>query len=146
MWKNYKANNITASVDPSLHENFVAEEASNALQAGLLCTQSSVTLRPSMSEIVQMLTKKDYVIPSPKQQPFLNHSVITLNDHTLNSNLSILSNGHSARSSFHSTTSSLPHGEDLTLLDNSFSSSAKFNTLRSHNSNLQVNIVAHEPK
>ena len=71
MWKNYNANIITSSVDPTLHGKFTAEEASNALQAGLLCTQSSDTLRPSMSEVVQMLTKKDYVIPSPNQQPFL---------------------------------------------------------------------------
>jgi hypothetical protein len=52
VWKNYKANSITTSVDPALHGQFVVEEASNALQAALICTQSSPTLRPSMSEVV----------------------------------------------------------------------------------------------
>ncbi|KAK7330506.1 hypothetical protein VNO77_24701 [Canavalia gladiata] len=117
VWKNYKANNITESVDPALHGKFKVEEASNALQAGLLCTQSSVTLRPSMSEVVQMLTKKDSVIPSPKQQPFLNSNVLNPGDRTLTSSLSGLSsNGHATpRSSFHSTTSSPIPIEDLTV-------------------------------
>lgn len=46
------------------------------LQIGLLCTQASQTLRPSMSEVVQMLTDIEYEIPSPKQPPFLNASVL----------------------------------------------------------------------
>lgn len=118
VWKNYKAKNITASIDPTLHGQFTVDEASNALQVGLLCTQSSVTLRPSMSEIVQMLTKKDYAIPSPKQQPFLNFSGLSVNDRTINSRTSNLSsNGRvSARSSFHSTTSSLHQSDDLAVL------------------------------
>ncbi|TKY55220.1 Cysteine-rich receptor protein kinase 42 [Spatholobus suberectus] len=148
VWKNYKANNITASIDPALHGKFSVEEASNALQAGLLCTQSSVTLRPSMSEVVQMLTKKDYFIPSPKQQPFLNFSGLSLNDRSATSTMSILSsNGHaSARSSFHSTTSSLIPIDDLTVLENSLSSSARFTTTGSPDSNIQINIGAPEPR
>lgn len=55
------------------------------LQIGLLCTQASVALRPSISEVVQMLKNENYPIPSPKQPPFLNASVI--------------SPGHSSRSS-----------------------------------------------
>ena len=136
VWKNYKANNITSSVDPALHGQFVPEEASNALQAGLLCTQSSVTLRPSMSEVVQILTKKDYVIPSPKQQPFLNCTMLSLDDRTQTSTIStVSSNRHTIpRSSFHSTTSSLLSREDSIGRDNSFSSS------------IQANIGAPEPR
>ncbi|KAL2321808.1 hypothetical protein Fmac_026187 [Flemingia macrophylla] len=133
VWKNYKAKNITASIDPILHGKFSVEEASNALQIGLLCTQSSVTLRPSMSDVIQMLTKTDYAIPSPKQQPFLNFSGLSLNDRTINSTVSNLSsNGRvSPRSSFHSTTSSLYPSDDLAVLENSHSSSAtRFNTTR----------------
>ncbi|RZB55967.1 Cysteine-rich receptor-like protein kinase 42 [Glycine soja] len=128
VWKNYNANIITSSVDPTLHGKFTAEEASNALQAGLLCTQSSDTLRPSMSEVVQMLTKKDYVIPSPNQQPFLNSIARILS-----------SNGHaSARSSFHSTTSSLIPNDDVTVLENSFSPYSRFNPTGSPDSNIQI--------
>ncbi|KAK7389088.1 hypothetical protein VNO78_23920 [Psophocarpus tetragonolobus] len=123
VWKNYNANNITTSVDPALHGKFTVEEASNALQVGLLCTQSSFNLRPSMSEVVQMLTNTDYVIPSPEQQPFLNFSGLSQNDRTISSTTSILSANWraSARSSFHSTTSSLIPNDDLTALENAFS-------------------------
>ncbi|KAK7265672.1 hypothetical protein RJT34_33295 [Clitoria ternatea] len=114
VWKNYKAGNILASIDPALHGKLKIEEASNALQVGLLCTQCSVTLRPSMSEVVQMLTKKDFIIPSPMEQPFI-HSTVLILDDSLTST--------SARSSFHSTTSFLIPGDDLLVLEKSLSSS-----------------------
>ncbi|KAL5064626.1 hypothetical protein RYX36_026363, partial [Vicia faba] len=146
VWKNYKTNNITTSVDPALLGKFVAEEVSNALQVSLLCTQSSPPLRPSMSEVVQMLTKRDYNIPIPIQQPFINYTRLTLDNRTA-STMSITSNGRaSSRSSFHSTTSSLHQGEEATLLENSLSSSSsKFNTSRSPDSDIQVNIVVAQP-
>ncbi|XP_022633197.1 cysteine-rich receptor-like protein kinase 1 isoform X2 [Vigna radiata var. radiata] len=140
VWKNYKANNITASVDPVLQGKLTVEEASNTLQAGLLCTQSTVTLRPSMSEVVQMLTKKDYTIPSPKQQPFLNFSGLSQNDRTVSS-IGLAS----ARSSFHSTTSSLIPNDDLTVQRNSSSHSDKF-IAGSPDSNIQLNMGAPEPR
>jgi hypothetical protein len=84
-----------------------------------------------------MPTKKDYTIPTPKQQPFLNNHL----------KMSIMSNGlASTRSSFHSTTSSLPSGDDTTLLDHPFSSSVKFNTSGSPDSDIQANIVLPQPK
>lgn len=145
IWKNYKANNISASVDPALNDKFTVEEASNALQASLLCTQSSVTLRPSMSEVVQMLTKKGYTISSPKQQPFLNFSGVNENECVTYTTSILSSNGwSSARSSFHSAISSPV--DDLTVLENSLSSSARFTTTGSPDSNIQINIGAPEPR
>lgn len=46
------------------------------LQIGMLCTQASVPLRPSMEQIVHMLSDKDCEIPIPNQPPFLNASVV----------------------------------------------------------------------
>lgn len=46
------------------------------LQIGLLCTQASVALRPSMDEIVQMLTNRDCEIPIPNKPPFLSANVL----------------------------------------------------------------------
>ncbi|XP_057762150.1 cysteine-rich receptor-like protein kinase 1 [Arachis stenosperma] len=114
IWKNYKAQNITASVDPALNGQFVEEEASNALKAALLCTQSSVSLRPSMSQVLQILTDKDFVVPSPRQRPFLNCTMLSLDDRTQATSTFTLTpetspNGPtttSARSSFHTTTDS----------------------------------------
>lgn len=77
VWKNYRGNNIVESVDANLKGTFPIKEASNVLQIGLLCTQASLTFRPSMFEVVQMLTNIEYAIPLPKQPPFLNASVLT---------------------------------------------------------------------
>ncbi|KAM7509892.1 hypothetical protein LguiB_008767 [Lonicera macranthoides] len=71
IWKLYKAEKLAESVDPRLKDDFPIREASNVLQIGLLCTQASAALRPSMDEVVQMLTHRDCEIPSPNQPPFL---------------------------------------------------------------------------
>lgn len=71
VWKLYKAEKLAESVDPCLKDDFPIKEASNVLQIGLLCTQASAALRPSMDEVVQMLTHRDCEIPSPNQPPFL---------------------------------------------------------------------------
>ncbi|XP_060192980.1 cysteine-rich receptor-like protein kinase 42 isoform X2 [Lycium barbarum] len=76
VWKLYRANQVTEALDPLLKGEFPAEEASKVLKVGLLCTQASVALRPSMSEVVQMLTCEDYQIPEPCQPPFLNSSLL----------------------------------------------------------------------
>ncbi|KAK9272313.1 hypothetical protein L1049_002684 [Liquidambar formosana] len=76
VWKFYKLKRLPECVDLYLKDDFRAIEASKVLQIGLLCTQASVALRPSMAEVVQMLTHKDCEIPIPNQPPFLNASVL----------------------------------------------------------------------
>ncbi|PHT57405.1 Cysteine-rich receptor-like protein kinase 42 [Capsicum baccatum] len=76
VWKLYTTNQVTESVDPLLDGDFPREEASKVLKVGLLCTQASVALRPSMREVVQMLTCEGYQIPEPCQPPFLNSSLL----------------------------------------------------------------------
>ncbi|CAA0832509.1 Protein kinase superfamily protein [Striga hermonthica] len=55
-WQLYEKNELVALVDTSLNGDFDAEQACRFLQIGLLCTQDSPKLRPSMSTVVQMLT------------------------------------------------------------------------------------------
>ncbi|KAK9278164.1 hypothetical protein L1049_027724 [Liquidambar formosana] len=71
--------------------DFSPKEASDVLQVGLLCTQASTALRPSMPEVVQMLNDKESEIPSPKQPPFLNSSVLGSDDSTKSSSINGLS-------------------------------------------------------
>ncbi|GFZ11571.1 cysteine-rich RLK (RECEPTOR-like protein kinase) 42 [Actinidia rufa] len=74
VWQLYKANRLAESVDPRMRDNFPVNEASMVLQVGLLCTQASVALRPSMAEVVRMLINRDCEIPVPNQPPFLSSS------------------------------------------------------------------------
>lgn len=76
VWKLYKTNKLAEVVDPCLRDKFPEKEASDVLRIGLLCTQASAALRPSMEEVVQMLTIKDCEIPIPKQPPFLSANVL----------------------------------------------------------------------
>lgn len=71
VWKLYTTNQLTKALDPILKCDFPPEEGSKVLKVGLLCTQASITLRPSMSDVVQMLTTFEQPIPEPRQPPFL---------------------------------------------------------------------------
>lgn len=68
------SNRLPEAVDPALEGSYSGEDASRILHVGLLCTQASAELRPSMSMVVKMLTA-DISMPSPTQPPFLNSNV-----------------------------------------------------------------------
>lgn len=67
---------MAEAVDPRLREEFPVKEASEVLQIGLLCAQASVALRPSMDEVIQLLTNRQCEIPIPNQPPFLSANVL----------------------------------------------------------------------
>ncbi|KAK3033039.1 hypothetical protein RJ639_035665 [Escallonia herrerae] len=71
VWKLYKMDKLAELVDPCLNGDFPEQEASFVLEIGLLCTQASASLRPSMTRVVQMLNNTDCEIPMPNQPPFL---------------------------------------------------------------------------
>ncbi|KAM7499084.1 hypothetical protein LguiA_023498 [Lonicera macranthoides] len=54
-WQLYEQRELVELVDPSLNGDFDAEEACKFLKIGLLCTQDTSKLRPSMSTVVKML-------------------------------------------------------------------------------------------
>ncbi|PON84234.1 Serine/threonine protein kinase [Trema orientale] len=76
VWKLYKLDRLAEAIDPCLKNEFPAKDVAKVLQIGLLCTQASVALRPSMDVVVSMLTNKEKEIPIPNQPPFLNASVL----------------------------------------------------------------------
>ncbi|KAL0546855.1 hypothetical protein IC582_016773 [Cucumis melo] len=55
-WNLYERGELVLLVDTSLNGDFDAEVACKYLKIGLLCTQDSPKLRPSMSTVVKMLT------------------------------------------------------------------------------------------
>ncbi|KAM7503943.1 hypothetical protein LguiB_002847 [Lonicera macranthoides] len=55
-WKLYEKGELVGLVDTSLEEDFNIDEACRYLKIGLLCTQDVPKLRPSMPNIVKMLT------------------------------------------------------------------------------------------
>lgn len=60
-WQLYESKELVLLVDTALDGDFDAERACKFLKIGLLCTQDSPKLRPSMSSVVRMLTgEKDF--------------------------------------------------------------------------------------
>ncbi|KAF2547233.1 hypothetical protein F2Q70_00020047, partial [Brassica cretica] len=55
-WELYERNELVDLVDTGLNGVFDAEEACRYLKIGLLCTQDSPKLRPTMSTVVKLLT------------------------------------------------------------------------------------------
>ncbi|XWS27518.1 hypothetical protein CRYUN_Cryun26dG0121800 [Craigia yunnanensis] len=55
-WDLYERRELVGLVDTLLNGDFDAEEACRFLKVGLLCTQDTPKLRPSMSSVVKMLT------------------------------------------------------------------------------------------
>ncbi|CAK7328086.1 unnamed protein product [Dovyalis caffra] len=76
VWQLYRSNRSVDAVDPCLRDDFPAHEASCVLQIGLLCTQASPALRPSMAQVVHFLTNSDCEIPTPNQPPYMNTSLL----------------------------------------------------------------------
>lgn len=76
IWKLYRSNRLLEAVDPCLGDDFPATESSRVLQIGLLCTQASPSLRPSMDEVVELLSNSNGDVPSPNQPPFLSTGLL----------------------------------------------------------------------
>ncbi|GMI65525.1 cold-responsive protein kinase 1 [Hibiscus trionum] len=60
-WNLYERGQLAELVDMSMSGDYENEEAQKFLKIGLLCTQEVPKQRPSMSEVVKMLTGKDPV-------------------------------------------------------------------------------------
>lgn len=117
VWRDYKSNCLHESVDPALGGDFPVMEATKVLQIGLLCTQASAELRPSMPQVVEMLNDKQCPVPAPEQPPFLNAGMLSSDNSTRSSStgfsnrLSNISSTYTMRSSITGT----PPSEGLAL-------------------------------
>ncbi|XP_058005431.1 G-type lectin S-receptor-like serine/threonine-protein kinase CES101 isoform X2 [Hevea brasiliensis] len=60
-------------MDPTLDESCPHDEVLRCIHIGLLCVQDQATNRPTMSDIVSMLTNETLDLPAPKQPAFFLH-------------------------------------------------------------------------
>ncbi|KAM0066881.1 putative protein kinase RLK-Pelle-DLSV family [Helianthus debilis subsp. tardiflorus] len=57
-------------MDPVLEDTCTPKEVMTCIHVGLLCVQDHATDRPTMSEVVSMLTNENMNLPEPKQPAF----------------------------------------------------------------------------
>ncbi|KAG9137206.1 hypothetical protein Leryth_012016 [Lithospermum erythrorhizon] len=79
-WQLYEKNELEALIDTSLNGDFDIEEACKFLKIGLLCTQDSLKLRPSMSTVVKMLTGEISINGSNITKPGLISDFMDINN------------------------------------------------------------------
>lgn len=82
-WKHFQSGTTERILDPNLmveEDRSTKEEILRVVQIGLLCTQESASLRPTMSKVLQMLMKKEEKLPTPTNPPFMDERTMELND------------------------------------------------------------------
>ncbi|CAL0331524.1 unnamed protein product [Lupinus luteus] len=106
-WKHFQSGTAEQLLDPNLglHEDYsgnVKNEILRVIHIGLLCTQEIPSLRPSISKVLKMLTKREENLPAPSNPPFLDESTMELHDtsgdpfYLLNATDSIATVSHSS--------------------------------------------------
>ncbi|KAE9607076.1 putative protein kinase RLK-Pelle-DLSV family [Lupinus albus] len=84
-WKHFQSGTAAQLLDPNLglhddHSDNVKNDILRVVHIGLLCTQEIPSLRPSISKVLQMLTKREENLPAPSNPPFLDESTMELHD------------------------------------------------------------------
>jgi serine/threonine protein kinase len=69
-WKLWKEDRGLELIDPTLEGSYPEKEAMRCIQVGLLCVQDQADDRPSMSDVVSMLTNETKEVDEPKQPAF----------------------------------------------------------------------------
>ncbi|XP_020965164.1 putative serine/threonine-protein kinase isoform X2 [Arachis ipaensis] len=123
-WNLYERNELVALVDISLNGKFDAEQACRFLKIGLLCTQDSPRIRPSMSSVVKMLTGEMTVDDSKITKPALITDIMDLKvrkkQEINNSNMKTTSTYNTNTSSQGSATSTLSSPPSTAVITSTF--------------------------
>ncbi|XP_019089446.1 PREDICTED: putative cysteine-rich receptor-like protein kinase 43 [Camelina sativa] len=75
VWKCFASDKMEEMIDKDMEEDTDKREVKRVMQIGLLCTQESPQLRPTMSKVIQMVSSTDVVLPTPTKPPFLHDSM-----------------------------------------------------------------------
>ncbi|XVF85021.1 hypothetical protein PTKIN_Ptkin17bG0085200 [Pterospermum kingtungense] len=80
-WKHFQSGTVDEIYDPNLMlDNNIRTEVFRVVHIGLLCAQEIPSLRPSMSKVLQMVTKKEEDLPAPTNPPFMDEKTMEFND------------------------------------------------------------------
>ncbi|KAL5730897.1 non-specific serine/threonine protein kinase [Ranunculus cassubicifolius] len=79
-WKLWRDGNALELVDPTLGENYSADEILRCIHIGLLCVQDKADDRPTMSNVVLMLTSYSHTLGTPAAPTFIMESTTGVTD------------------------------------------------------------------
>ncbi|KAL9298099.1 hypothetical protein ACSQ67_023995 [Phaseolus vulgaris] len=70
VWELWIDDKCFQSVDPSLNESLDYDEVQRCIHVGLLCVEQYANDRPTMSDVISMLTNKSAIVSLPKKPAF----------------------------------------------------------------------------
>ncbi|XP_022864067.1 G-type lectin S-receptor-like serine/threonine-protein kinase At4g03230 isoform X2 [Olea europaea var. sylvestris] len=71
VWRLWSENKVFNSVDPILLESCEKSEVMKCINVGLLCVEEDPNDRPTMSNVVLMLSGETIIVPVPKKPAFV---------------------------------------------------------------------------
>ncbi|XP_058098012.1 cysteine-rich receptor-like protein kinase 2 [Magnolia sinica] len=75
-WNLYENDTLMELVDENLDpKDYTVDEMKKVIEIALMCTQSSVTSRPTMSEVVVLLLSKGQVVTQPTRPTFVDATI-----------------------------------------------------------------------
>lgn len=78
-WEQWKGNALEI-VEPTIKNSAPKDEVLKCINLGLLCVEQSPLNRPTMSDVLSMLTSEDPELPMPRQPAFyIGSSTVTAN-------------------------------------------------------------------
>ncbi|KAL5572757.1 hypothetical protein UlMin_022354 [Ulmus minor] len=80
-WKHFQSNTMSEIIDKTIEDEEDIKEAERIVQIGLICTQASPSLRPTMTKVRQMLKQNDVELPKPSQPPFIDEHLELSSSH-----------------------------------------------------------------
>ncbi|XP_019707363.1 G-type lectin S-receptor-like serine/threonine-protein kinase At4g27290 isoform X1 [Elaeis guineensis] len=79
-WELWKEGKWLELIDPSLADESPRHEISRCIHVALMCVQENAADRPTMSDVVAMLTRESSAFPDPKQPGFFTVRIATEGD------------------------------------------------------------------
>eukprot|EP00252_Welwitschia_mirabilis_P021332 TRINITY_DN5455_c1_g1_i3.p1 TRINITY_DN5455_c1_g1~~TRINITY_DN5455_c1_g1_i3.p1 ORF type:complete len:576 (+),score=59.82 TRINITY_DN5455_c1_g1_i3:162-1730(+) len=99
VWRLYQNGNIMEIVDESVRETLIEEQMVRFVHVGLLCTQADSSLRPTISQVLLMLSSSSVTLPLPTMPAFVdyNHSITHISNERESSGSSLENHHHHHR-------------------------------------------------
>jgi hypothetical protein len=69
-WELWNEDVALELIDPALDDSSIKDEMLRCIHIGLLCVEDSAIDRPTMSDVIAMLTNDNLSLPSPKKPAF----------------------------------------------------------------------------
>lgn len=73
-WRLYKVGHLLSMIDSTIRETCRQDQALRCIHVALLCTQADAGIRPTISNVILMISSCSEALPNPKKPVFFKTS------------------------------------------------------------------------